>query len=168
VGLLSPLLHLPLITTTTTGKLTLTVMAEQDRIRWRIRWRSPFFVMLAALFAGVAFALGHHSFYNRLDGEEIPAGDYTMGKYNSGITKQQTNAAIGTGLAFAVRTCYVFAVGTAYVQLFWKSLRESSSKLLDLQSIDMAYSAPRNAILLFKPSGWRRFPVLFTLVVTTW
>jgi hypothetical protein len=163
MGLLSPLLHLPLITTTTTGKLTLTVMAEQDRIHWQ----SPSF-MLAALFAGVAFALGHHLFYNRLDGEEIPAGDYTMGKYNSGITKQQTNAEIGTGLAFAVRTCYVFAVGTAYVQLFWKSLRESSSKLLDLQSIDMAYSAPRNAILLFKPSGWRRFPVLFTLVVTTW
>ena len=123
--------------------------------------------MLAALVAGVAFALGHHVFYDRLDGEKIPAGDYSMGKYNSGITKQQTNTAIGTGLAFAVRTYFVIAVGTAYVQLFWKSLRESSSKLFDLRSIDMAYSAPHNAFLLFKLSGWRRFPVLFTLVVTT-
>lgn len=123
--------------------------------------------MLATLVAGVVFALGHHVFYDRLDGEEISAGDYTMEKYNSGITKQQTNTEIGTGLAFAVRTCFVLAVGTAYVQLFWKYFHESSSKSLDLQSIDMAYSAPRNAFLLAKPSGWRRFPVLFTLVVTT-
>jgi hypothetical protein len=164
VGLQSSPLRLPLITTTTTGKLTLAVMDKQDGIHWR----GPV-LMLAALFAAIAFALGHHLFYNRLDGEEVPADNYTMGDHNSGMSKQQINTAIGTGLALAVKTCLKLAVSTAYVQLFWKSLvHESSSKSFNLQSIDMLYSALRNATLLAKVSRWKRFPLLFTLAVTTW
>lgn len=164
MSLQSSLLHLPLITITTTGKLTLNVMAKKGQIHW-----FGLVSMLAALFAGIAFALGHHFFYDRLDGEEIPAGNYTMGLHNSSISKQQSNTAIGTAFAFAVKTCLVLAVSTAYVQLFWKSLvHQSSSKSFNLQSIDMAYSALRNATLLANFSGWRRFPLLFTLAVTTW
>jgi hypothetical protein len=92
-----------------------------------------------------------------------------MGHHNSGISKQQSNTAIGTAFAFAVKTCLVLAVSTAYVQLFWKSLvHQSSSKSFNLQSIDMAYSALLNATLLANLSGWRGFPLLFTLAVTTW
>lgn len=77
--------------------------------------------MLVALFAGIAFALGHHFFYDRLDVKELPAGNYTMGQYNSGISRQQSNTAIGTAFAFAVKTCLVLAVSTAYVHhLVWR------------------------------------------------
>jgi hypothetical protein len=139
-------------------------MAEQDRIHWR----GPA-SMMSAFFAAIAFALGHHFFYDRLDGEAISVGNYTMRHYDSGISKQQYNTAIGTGLAFAVKACLGLAVSTAYVQLFWKSLfHESSSKSLDLQSIDMVYSALRNAFLLANFCRWRRFPLLFILAVTTW
>jgi len=148
----------------TIEKLSLNAMAKKGRIHWF----GPV-SMLAALFAGIGFALGHHFFYGRLDGKEIPAGNYTMGDYNSGISRQQSNTAVGTALAFAVKTCLVLAVSTAYVQLFWKSLiQQSSSQSYNLQSIDMAYSALRNATLLANFSGWRRFPLLFTLAITTW
>ena len=68
----------------------------------RIHWFGPA-SMLAALFAGIAFSLGHNFFYDRLDGKELPAVNYTMGQYNSGISRQQSNTAIGTAFAFGCK-----------------------------------------------------------------
>jgi hypothetical protein len=135
--------------------------------RYQIHWSGPV-SLLAFLFAGIVFALGHHFFYGRLDGQEIPAGKYTMGQYHPGVSKQQYNAAIGTAFAFAVKSCLGLVVSTAYAQLFWKSLvQQSSSQSFNLQSIDMAYSALRNATRLRHLSGWKRFPLLFALAVTS-
>lgn len=134
----------------------------------QIHWFGPVSMLLGS-FAGIAFSLGHHFFYNSLHGEEIPSGNYNVGERDSGISRQQTNVAVGTALAFAVKTCLVLAVSTAYAQLFWRSLnRQTSSKAFTLQNIDMAYSALRNAVLLLNYTGWRRFPLLFILALATW
>lgn len=136
--------------------------------RGHLHWFGPA-SMLSALFAGLASALGHHFFYNNLSGKDVPSGSYHVAGYDSGISKQQSNVALGTALAFAVKTCLVLAVSTAYVQLFWKALIEQSpSKPPTLRSIDKGYSALRNAILLLNFSGWRRFPLLFTMALATW
>lgn len=133
-----------------------------------IHWFGPV-SMLAALLAGLALALGHHFFYKKLDGTEVPSGSYKVSDYDSGISRQQSYFTLGTAFAFTVKTCLVLAVSTAYVQLFWKSLAgQLSSKPFSLRSIDKAYSALRNATLLANLPGWRRFPLLFTLALTTW
>jgi hypothetical protein len=133
-----------------------------------IHWFGPV-SMLGSLWAGLTFALGHHFFYNSLDGQEVPSGSYRVSEYDSGISKQQSHFTLGTAFAFATKTCLVIAVSTAYIQLFWKSLAgQLSHKPYTLRSIDKAYSALSNATLLANLPGWRRFPLLFTLALTTW
>jgi hypothetical protein len=128
-----------------------------------IYWLAPV-SMLAALLAGIAFAAGHHAFYNYLNDREVPSGDYSMN-----VSKQQTNAALGTAFAFAVKTCLVLAVSTAYVQIFWKHLTaRSTGQPLTLKNVDKSYSALRNALLLVDIPGWRSFPLLFTMALTAW
>jgi hypothetical protein len=133
-----------------------------------IHWFGPS-SMLAALWVGLIFALGHHFFYNSLDGQEVPPGNYRISSYDTGISKQQSYFTLGTAFAFAIKTCLVIAVTTAYIQLFWRSLAgQLSRRPFTLRSIDKAYSALGNATLLVNLPGWRRFPLLFTLALTTW
>lgn len=137
-------------------------------LRPQFHWFSPV-CMLIALFAGLLFALGHHVFYDKLDGSEIPTGNYTMSFYDSGISKQQSNIAIGTALAFAVKTSFVLAVSTAYFQLFWRSLVGPSSRQPSpLHAIDKAHSALRDATVIINFRSWKRFPLLLTLGLITW
>jgi hypothetical protein len=136
--------------------------------RHHAHWFSPA-SMLATWLAALAFALGHHFFYDNLDGEYTPSGNHFIDAYDTGVSKQQMNLAVGTALAFAVKTCLVLAASTAYVQLFWKVLiSQPSSHPFHLQSIDKAYSALRNATLLIDYPSWKRFPLLFSLALTTW
>jgi hypothetical protein len=110
-----------------------------------IHWFGPS-SMLAALWVGLIFALGHHFFYNSLDGQEVPPGNYRISSYDSGISKQQSYFTLGTAFAFAIKTCLVIAVTTAYIQLFWRSLAgQLSRKPFTIRSIDKAYSALGNA-----------------------
>lgn len=133
-----------------------------------IHWFGPV-SMLAALLAGLAFALGHHFFYSKLDGHAVPLGSYKVSGYDSGISKQQSHFTLGTAFAFAVKACLVLAISTAYIQLFWKSLAgQLSHKPFTIRSIDKAYSALSNATLLVNLPGWRRFPLLLTMALTTW
>lgn len=61
--------------------------------------------MSAALIAGLGFALGQHFFYVSLHGRKVPEGSYGMVEFDTGVSKQQVNTAIGTALAFAVKSC---------------------------------------------------------------
>lgn len=134
----------------------------------RIHWFGPG-SMLAALLVGACFALGHHFFYDTLNGKEVPSGSYSVSKRSSGITRQEINIAIGTAFAFAVKACLAFAVSTAYVQLFWRALiAPSPTKAYTLKSIDKAYSVLHNATLLADLSCWIRFPLLLVLALAAW
>jgi hypothetical protein len=125
--------------------------------------------MSVSLLAGIGFALGQHFFYTSLHGKQVPQGNYEMVDVDFGVSKQQVTTAIGTVLAFSVKSCLVLAVSTAYVQLFWKALAEQpTDRPFDLHNIDKAYSALRNATLLVNFPGWKRFPLLFILALTTW
>lgn len=133
-----------------------------------IHWFGPT-SMLAAFIAGLAFALGHHVFNNSLNDEEVPQGNYTISSYKSGISKQESYLTAGTAFAFAVRTCLVIAISTAYVQLFWRALAtQLCNRSFTLENVDKAYSALRNATLLANFSGWRSFPMMFAIALIAW
>lgn len=122
--------------------------------------------MLGALLAGILLALGHHIYYATLDENEVPAGDHNLRLFS--VSRQQVTAAVGTAFAFAVRSALVLAISSAYVQLFWLRLVAKSKKLLALQDINAAFSAPRNVFILRKGSLWLRFPLLCVIALVTW
>jgi hypothetical protein len=135
-----------------------------------IHWLAPV-PMLAALFAGILFALAHHLFYQNLHGTAVPLADYTMRTtgFAISIQSQQLTTAVGTAFAFATKSCLVIAVSTAWVQCFWRALTtKSSSKPLTLENVNTAYAVVHNAFTLASPAGWRRFSSLFVLALVTW
>jgi hypothetical protein len=108
-----------------------------------IHWLAPA-SMLAALLAGILFALAHHVFYQALNGTAVP----------------QT---------FATKSCLVIAVSIAWVQCFWRTLTtRSSGKPLTLDNVNTAFAVIHNAFTLVSPAGWRRFSSLFVLALVTW
>lgn len=66
-------------------------------------------MIILAFVAGLAFALGHHAFYDSLDGQ--PVADH--------LFNQQINLAVGQAFAFLVRASLVISVGASYWQVFW-------------------------------------------------
>jgi hypothetical protein len=120
--------------------------------------------MLSALITGALFAIAHHLFYDSLHGRAVPSGRFSP---DIGLSRQQTNIAIGTALAFAFKTCVVTATSSACVQLFWTRVAIESCGF-KLKSINTAYSATGNFFKLFYLSEWRRFPLLFILALVAW
>lgn len=90
----------------------------------RPHWRVPTVIALSYI-AGVAFAVGHHLFYQSLDAKPV----------DGHALSQQINTAIGTAFAFLVRSSLVIAVGTVYWQFFWKTLARKSLTILHVDSL---------------------------------
>lgn len=75
---------------------------------WGIHWWTPF-CMVALFILGLVGALGHHGFYQGLDGQEAK--------------NQLVRVRIGTGMAFFTKVCLVGSVVLSYKQRIWYSLR---------------------------------------------
>lgn len=89
---------------------------------WKIHWQTPA-IMVATWVAGVAAALGHHFFYQSLDGQ--PAED------------QLTMVRYGTALGYFVKACLVGSVILSYRQRIWHTFRQ---KAMTLSAIDGLFS----------------------------
>lgn len=130
-----------------------------------IHWLAPA-SMLGAWIAGALFAAGHHLFYQYLDGKPASAaGFYLMG---SSISDQEVNTAIGTAFAYVVKAFLVFAMSTAFVQVFWKEAMARNAAPRTLAKLDATFSAFYNVHALFNVPVWFRFPVLLALAGTAW
>ena len=110
--------------------------------------------MLGSLLAGTAAAVGHHLFYNHYN--DRPVRDSTEQRYISNG---------GTAFAFLVKMFLAIATGTAYVQLFWLSLKTASRRL---ERVDRLYSILGNVTLFWDLGLWFRNPLLSTLAIVTW
>ena len=73
-----------------------------------MHWKAPT-TMLATFAIGVAFAIGHHFFYQSLDGTPLDSATFD----------QQINTAVGTAFAFLVCSFLSVAIGVAFVQVLW-------------------------------------------------
>ena len=123
--------------------------------------------MLAAFTTGVLLALGHHLFYDSLDGEETPSDDFHFGGLD--YSRQQLNIQAGTAFAFLVKAFLVLAISIAYAQVFWAALSGSHERKPPiLGNIDTAFSALGNVLTLFKFTAWSWSPVLLLLSILTW
>jgi hypothetical protein len=136
-------------------------MASFQRIR-HIHWKAPT-LMVSSLVAGLILAVGHHVFYSRLNGSPAPASDYDLGGWS--IPKQQANIAGGTAFAFLVKASLVVAVGTAYIQTFWRAIAARDIKLAHLDTLG---SVPGSITALVAIWRWVNFPLLLLLALIIW
>ncbi|PSN61852.1 hypothetical protein BS50DRAFT_503958 [Corynespora cassiicola Philippines] len=91
--------------------------------QWHIHWTTP--AMMAGLYiAGILGALGHHFFYQHLDGRPAEA--------------QLTKIRYGTALAFFVKSTLVGTVVLCYRQRIWRTFRR---KAMTINAIDGLFAA---------------------------
>lgn len=119
--------------------------------RWHIHWTTP--ALIACLFvAGVAAAIGHHIFYEWLNGK--PATD------------QLKMIRYGTALAFFVKSTLV---GTAIMcnrQRIWRTFRV---KAMTIDGIDGLFSAPDDPTQFFlNGEMWRNGKLATFMALCCW
>lgn len=127
-------------------------------------WLAPTTIILA-LIVGCLLALGHHLFYLSLDGEPVSTEPYRIAGRK--LPEQQFKTSVGIAFALLVRTCLSIAVSTAYVQLFWRSIRQAriSPKLAEL---DWASSGVNNVLSIFNVKYWWKYSALVALAMVFW
>ncbi len=132
--------------------------------RSAVHWRAPTTIVLAFAF-GVAFAAGHHIFYNSLDGHVAPTETYRL--LGSNVSQQQINIAIGTAFAFLVSAMLVMSVSVAYVQILWRAIL-NPSKPLSLSKLDTLSSGISSLWSFLQIGAFWRNPSLYLFATLAW
>jgi hypothetical protein len=132
--------------------------------------------MLLALLASIILIIAHHLFYTHLSLH--PAPTTTDSFLNAHISRQEFNIALGTALAFLVKACLVFAMGVAFVQVFWREAKfpcrtdkkgvEVVGGGLMLKRLDGMYAAFNSVVPLVSWILWWRFPLLLAMAAAAW
>ena len=131
----------------------------------RPHWEIPT-ATVAALGCGILFAVGHHIFYQSLDGNTASNDVYNI--LGTNVSVQQLNIAGGTALALLAKTSLVVALTNVFVQLFWQILKNHGSRDITLDSVDTLFDSLNNVFTLFKAWVWWRYPLLFLVVLMSW
>lgn len=92
---------------------------------WGIHWRAPT-LMVAYLLLGIGFALGHHFYWSSLEGTVVPSE-----------TDQEWSQRLGIAAAFIAQSALTLAVGVAYTQRIWVSVKR---RPLTLSGLDKVFS----------------------------
>lgn len=111
--------------------------------------------MLACFAIAAASALGHHFFYQSLDGQRVDKQTYN----------QNQNVYIGTALTALTKISLSAAVALGYSQILWRRLLGQKLRIAHVDSLASLYSTP--AAL----DDWRilrDFPLLAALAVVAW
>jgi hypothetical protein len=129
-----------------------------------IHWFVPT-AILSCLAFGIICALGHHFFYRSLQG--TPVQNDAIAILGSNVSQQQLNVAIGTAFAFVVNAALAGAVSTAYIQLFWFTLK-TATQPKTLETLDTMFAALSNALSLCMLQIWWRYPLMFSMAMIAW
>jgi hypothetical protein len=135
----------------------------RDRLR-QIHWLVPASTF-GSLIAGILFAIGHHLFYNSLDGTTPTLSVYSLA--GSRISGQALNLAIGTTFAFLVRSCLSFAMSLSYIQLAWYTIKRSSHDYT-VSDIDRVTSALGNLLVVLNIFAWIKWPPMLLAALLSW
>lgn len=100
-----------------------------------IHWRTPF-AMIGFFVAGIAFAVGHHTYYNSLQNQIVKD---SSGSWD--LLNQQWRLRFGTGFAGLVKTCFVASTVVAFKQY---ACTNFGRKLQSVRAIDAIVSGTGN------------------------
>ena len=118
-----------------------------------IHWRAPA-IMVAGLLAGIAFALGHHFFYRRFEGQAVKSE-----------SQQRWITRGGTAFAFLVKMSLAIATSTEYIQQVWKRLGERAVRV---EGVDAMFVGLRDLSAFVNLKLWLGNPMLLALALITW
>ncbi|KAH7155246.1 hypothetical protein B0J13DRAFT_582323 [Dactylonectria estremocensis] len=110
--------------------------------------------MFGSVLLGLLLAVGHHLFYNSIDGQVVESSD-----------QQVWNLRVGTGMAFVVKASLTAAASMAYTQLLWHTLR---SQEISLNGIDAVFSVVNNVYGFTTMEIWLRCPALVCIAFMIW
>ena len=122
-------------------------------------------LMCLGLVAGVACALGHHTFYHNLDGTTPPSTSYTVWGFPHGISRQQLNIAIGNTLAFLTKAFLAVAVASAHDQINWRAIKHRPTQL---GLIDSLFSSRDDLPSALNVRMWWHLPLPAFLLLLFW
>ncbi len=121
--------------------------------------------MVTTLLAGVALAIGHHFFYQNLDGHQPPTQVYNVWGIYGGLSGQQINLAAGAAFAFLVKALLGIAVTTAQDQATWRSIKTRPTRLA---SIDGLFQCTTNIFYMFDYRLWGISPLSMLSATIYW
>ncbi|KAI0413497.1 hypothetical protein F5X98DRAFT_284745 [Xylaria grammica] len=130
------------------------MMAPDKWSKKSIHWQAPA-TILVSLFSGVLFAVGHHFFYQYLNGQPV----------NKARFGQQTSIRIGTATSYLVRVAFVVTISTSYWQVFWRTLHQ---KKIPLHTIDSLADLLNSVSSFFNMACLGASPILVGLAVVSW
>jgi len=133
----------------------------------KVHWLAPC-IMLGSFAAGAGCAVAHHFFYYSLIGQHADTGSHSLlGARYSG---QQLNIAIGTALAFLVKTFLVLSVSTAFCQVFWRTMKARSQDQSPpkLGHVDTVFASATSIVAFLDVRVWHRYPYLILLALLVW
>ena len=109
------------------------------------RFSAP--VTVASSFiCGVALAIGHHCFYQNLQGQRVPETSNFLSQITPyDVSDQQFNVSVGTVFAFLVKALLGVAVSTVFNQLAWIAVKTRTPKIT---VIDDLFSVMSNGFLV--------------------
>ncbi|PCD44622.1 hypothetical protein AU210_000079 [Fusarium oxysporum f. sp. radicis-cucumerinum] len=111
-------------------------------------------LMTGSLFLGLLLAIGHHLYYHYLDGRVIKSQN-----------QQEWFLRVGTGIAFLARALLSAAVGFAYTQILWRSLR---SKSVTIEGVNSLFGVLHNAWDFTTWELWTAAPALAVVAIIAW
>lgn len=114
-------------------------------------WTSSQWIMYALLVLGIVFAISHHIFYARLDGQ--PADD------------QLKMMRFGTLLAYVAKSSLVSAVIFAYRQQIWATVKR---KNLKLRTIDNMFAGVDDVTAIMSWEFLKKARVAMALAMIVW
>ncbi|KAF4919382.1 hypothetical protein CGCVW01_v007944 [Colletotrichum viniferum] len=115
------------------------------------KWWHPSWNMYFFLFAGIAFAMGHHFFYKHLDGSEA--------------TNQLRMLRYGAALSFLSKASLASAVILAFRQRVWMTVRR---KMLTLAAVDSLFAAAEDMSAIFNFEVFKQARVAMILALYIW
>ncbi|KAF4501988.1 hypothetical protein FAGAP_1779 [Fusarium agapanthi] len=111
-------------------------------------------LMTGSLFLGLVLAIGHHLYYHYLDGRVIKSQN-----------QQEWFLRVGTGIAFLARALLSAAVGFAYTQILWRTLR---SKSVTIEGVNSLFGVLHNAWDFTTWELWTAAPALAVVAIIAW
>ncbi|KAI1053456.1 hypothetical protein LB506_012547 [Fusarium annulatum] len=111
-------------------------------------------LMTGSLFLGLILAIGHHLYYHYLDGRIIKSQN-----------QQEWFLRVGTGIAFLARALLSAAVGFAYTQILWRTLR---SKSVTIEGVNSLFGVLHNAWDFTAWELWTATPALAVVAIIAW
>ena len=124
--------------------------------KWGVNWFKKPLAMPVFALAGVGIAIGHHFYFQGLDGHLAP---------DSGVSSQQIVKQVGNAFVFLALACFRASILIAYNQYIWSIFRRNSLKL---STIDNLFSLPSRLLSFCSIQLLRKAPLAVILGAVPW